>query len=604
MVVGDIEDEHDDDESPMIVPDGDGMFLADARADLDDVVGRDRHRPFAAARRARTSTPSADWSSACSAAIPVRGELITAPGGFEFEILDADPRRIKRLRIRQQDERTPARAAPQAATGRGPSGRRGGCNRGGTGDRRFDRSGGRPFCRGMERIAGPIIRLRGWRRLALAARRRRRCRRSRSRRSTSFRCFWLTIPVFVWLIDGAVRGERRGAGRTFLAAAARRLVLRLRLFRRRAVVDRRRLPGRRRPVRLADAPRRRRPARRARAVLGAWAPALARAVLERRMAAHPRLRGSDGGGRMAPRPYPHRVPVERLRLRADADAGDDAVGGAGRPLGADARRLRHLRRTGRPRPGAARRRRAAAGSSPAFAAALLAAHVGYGAFRLADAGEPVAGPAIRIVQPALEQSEKWQAENEDEIVRRYLTLSQAASPDRPGLDGVALLIWPESAFPFLLTDRPEVLTAIGDAPAGGDDADHRRGSRRRAGRRRCRSSTASYVIDDQGTITAAYDKVHLVPFGEYLPFRTLFDLLGIRQLVAMPEGFSAGASRAHPDGPRRRALRAADLLRDHLPRRRRRHPVLVRAGCSTSPMTPGSATRQGRISIFYKARVA
>src|SRR5690606_17559057 len=51
------------------------------------------------------------------------------------------------------------------------------------------------------------------------------------------------------------------------------------------------------------------------------------------------------------------------------------------------------------------------------------------------------------------------------------------------------------------------------------------------------------VVDARGTIPAAYDKVHPVPFGEDLPLRPLFERLGIRQLVAIPEGFSPGASR-------------------------------------------------------------
>ena len=105
MVVGDIEDEHDDDQVEMIVPEGDASFLADARADLDDVsaaVGIDLSG----------DEPGEDIDTigglvvSLLGRVPVRGELVSAPGGFEFEILDADPRRIKRLRIRQKSSAT------------------------------------------------------------------------------------------------------------------------------------------------------------------------------------------------------------------------------------------------------------------------------------------------------------------------------------------------------------------------------------------------------------------------------------------------------------------------------------------------------------------
>ena len=98
MVVGEIEDEHDDDVGPMIVPDKDGGFLADARADLEEVaqvVGTD----FAAGEEGEDVDTIGGLVFALVGRIPVRGELVSAPGGYEFEILDADPRRIKRLRI-------------------------------------------------------------------------------------------------------------------------------------------------------------------------------------------------------------------------------------------------------------------------------------------------------------------------------------------------------------------------------------------------------------------------------------------------------------------------------------------------------------------------
>ncbi len=101
VVVGDIEDEHDDDEAPMIVPEGEGAFLADARADLDDVsaaVGAD----LSGGEAAEDVDTIGGLVVSLLGRVPVRGELVNAPGGYEFEILDADPRRIKRLRIREK----------------------------------------------------------------------------------------------------------------------------------------------------------------------------------------------------------------------------------------------------------------------------------------------------------------------------------------------------------------------------------------------------------------------------------------------------------------------------------------------------------------------
>lgn len=101
MVVGDIEDEHDDDEGPMIVPEGDSAFLADARADLDDVsatVGTD----LSGGEAGEDIDTIGGLVVSLLGRVPVRGELVSVPGGFEFEILDADPRRIKRLRIRRK----------------------------------------------------------------------------------------------------------------------------------------------------------------------------------------------------------------------------------------------------------------------------------------------------------------------------------------------------------------------------------------------------------------------------------------------------------------------------------------------------------------------
>ncbi len=182
----------------------------------------------------------------------------------------------------------------------------------------------------------------------------------------------------------------------------------------------------------------------------------------------------------------------------------------------------------------------------AFAAGLAILHLGFGAVRLLVAGEPPGSAVtIRIVQPALGQHEKWDVSNEQEIVDRYLELSDGAtSPDHTGVGSADILVWPESAFPFLLTNRPEVLSAIAELLPKGTTlitGAARAESGRRSGDELPRVFNSVYVIADDGEIVAAYDKVHLVPFGEFLPFSGLLDAIGLRQLVALPGGFSPGA---------------------------------------------------------------
>ncbi|MCB1497537.1 MAG: apolipoprotein N-acyltransferase [Bauldia sp.] len=182
----------------------------------------------------------------------------------------------------------------------------------------------------------------------------------------------------------------------------------------------------------------------------------------------------------------------------------------------------------------------------AFAFVLFVAHVGFGGVRLLAAGDPAdSGITVRIVQPVLRQEEKWNVANEDAIVDRYLSLSDGAtSPDRNGVGGVDILVWPESAFPFLLTERPEVLSAIADLLPSGTaliTGAARAETGRVASDQLPRVFNSIYVIADDGEIVAAYDKVHLVPFGEFLPFPGLLERIGLTQLVALPSGFSPGA---------------------------------------------------------------
>jgi CBS domain containing-hemolysin-like protein len=104
QIVGEIDDEHDSDEPPAIVRQGDNSFIADARASLDDVravIGEE----FVTGEAGEEVETLGGYLVSYVGRLPVRGELISGPGNFEVEVLDADPRRVKRLRIAQRKER-------------------------------------------------------------------------------------------------------------------------------------------------------------------------------------------------------------------------------------------------------------------------------------------------------------------------------------------------------------------------------------------------------------------------------------------------------------------------------------------------------------------
>jgi CBS domain containing-hemolysin-like protein len=98
QIVGEIGDEHDEDLAPKIIRQADGSFLANARASLEDVtsiVGPE----FDVGEIAKDVDTLAGYIATRIGRVPVRGELVPGPGMFEIEILDADPRRVKRLKI-------------------------------------------------------------------------------------------------------------------------------------------------------------------------------------------------------------------------------------------------------------------------------------------------------------------------------------------------------------------------------------------------------------------------------------------------------------------------------------------------------------------------
>jgi apolipoprotein N-acyltransferase len=180
----------------------------------------------------------------------------------------------------------------------------------------------------------------------------------------------------------------------------------------------------------------------------------------------------------------------------------------------------------------------------ALALLLVAAHVGFGYYRLGLPDvQPVRSLPVRIVQPAIDQAAKLDRASRDEIFRTLLNLSAAPlAADRPK---PKLIIWPETSLPFLLTDRPDALVAIGELLSDGQVLLAGNVRAEGQGKDGDRYYNSVVAINDQGEIIDAVDKLHLVPGGEYLPFSELFRQFGIDRIVAMPTPFSAGTAR-HP----------------------------------------------------------
>jgi len=192
--------------------------------------------------------------------------------------------------------------------------------------------------------------------------------------------------------------------------------------------------------------------------------------------------------------------------------------------------------------------------APIVAALVLAALAGYGAMRLwTHPTEFVSGVKLRIMQPNLQQDEKFNYAAKASVMSRYLRLSDRATGPQPsGVGDVTHLIWPESAFPFFLTREPDALGQIADLLPPGTvliTGAIRAGQPEPSGRIE-RAYNSAYVIDHDGSILGIYDKVHLVPFGEYLPLQGLLERIGLVQLTKVHGGFLAGDRRRAMEVPR------------------------------------------------------
>jgi CBS domain containing-hemolysin-like protein len=111
-VVGEIDDEHDEAAAVGVVPRPGGIFEVDARAPLEELEAAMGGVDLAPADLEEEIDTVAGLVTALAGRVPQRGEVIAHPGGYEIQVLDADPRRVKRVRLRPA---TPPAAAPDTS---------------------------------------------------------------------------------------------------------------------------------------------------------------------------------------------------------------------------------------------------------------------------------------------------------------------------------------------------------------------------------------------------------------------------------------------------------------------------------------------------------
>lgn len=162
--------------------------------------------------------------------------------------------------------------------------------------------------------------------------------------------------------------------------------------------------------------------------------------------------------------------------------------------------------------------------------ALVAFIIGGSLIRLYQAiPEDVFGVQLRLVQPNIEQTLKWNPQRAEENMSTLIQLSRENNAK------ISHVIWPESAVPYLLELNPdERLRLMGAVRQNGTLIT---GAMRVVNQEKRQLANSIFVIDDMANITGYADKSHLVPFGEYVPLR---GILPFDKVVPISSDFVAG----------------------------------------------------------------
>ena len=169
--------------------------------------------------------------------------------------------------------------------------------------------------------------------------------------------------------------------------------------------------------------------------------------------------------------------------------------------------------------------------------AVVSGWAGYGWWRKADVNAHMAGApslAVSVVQGDIDQGVKWDRRFLDSTTMTYVELSAGVMGEKPDL-----VVWPETATPFYYGRQPS-LSALVDAGIKNADSHFLIGSPSyKRGKPKITYFNTAFLVDSDARTIGQYSKVHLVPYGEYVPLKKYMPFLG--KMVAQVGDFSAGA---------------------------------------------------------------
>jgi len=172
---------------------------------------------------------------------------------------------------------------------------------------------------------------------------------------------------------------------------------------------------------------------------------------------------------------------------------------------------------------------------PVAAFAAVALIFGYGQYRLSHPPHENGRLKVALIQGNIEQFHKWDAQYQKDIFETYTKMTFEAAKTKPDI-----VVWPETATPFYFQDKYYHYRLLDVAKASGTFLLTGSPSVEELGNNNYLEHNSAYLISPDGEVAGRYDKMHLVPFGEYIPLKKLLPF--VSKMVSGIGDFGAGTS--------------------------------------------------------------